>query len=549
MAVAALATASAALAQQDGAGDAAGVQGGLLGDEFAEDNGAIIVIGQRPGEGNLFEPVETPKDSCLANAPRLGARQPGFTIDAARFKKIKQLEQVRRKTPAGTIFVSGGNFVGADLRKAKLYNMCFFGTDFSQSDWTGLKAEGLGFVGVDLTGAQMADSHLPDVLLRDTKLALVNAAGARWMQGRLDGGWEGSLRGLDLSKADLTDFRIVCGTTAQDGCPIERGEILLTGANLRRASLAGFYASDLDLTEARIDQTELALDHLALLKGAKLAGPVVLRSARRAVMLFPQEVARLVEVAEASDAALAACADPQPADGAMAVMCAQPGSAPRALLRSVALLERAAEARPDYVAAHKAWAERRDSCLTLPDADEQPACLTEAYRTRQSTLRSVLGKPAWVGEPGYRLFLSREAAFPTDRDEPGLYTRILPVLLDTAVAAVIMRTDERGAITAKGIATGGCAFEVGGLSYDVATAQLALAARPAPVARGRRGSRRAAPPQPAAGPLIAVGERTAEVLGEGLERASPNCPGDNPFPPLEEIALDDRMLGEIWERF
>jgi uncharacterized protein YjbI with pentapeptide repeats len=542
----------AGVAQQESAPEANRVEGGLLSDDFASDSGAIIVIGKRPGEGNLFEAVETPKTSCLASAPPLGAKAPGFTIDASRFKKAKQLEAFRRKTRQGTIFVSGGTFVGADLRKLKLYDMCFFGTDFSQSDWTGVAAPGLGFVNVDLTGAQMKDTHLPDVLLRDTRLELVNAAGARWMQGRLDGGWEGSLRGLDLTNADLTDFRFACGSAAKDGCPVARGEMLMAGANLRRASLATFHAGDLLLTAARIDQTELALDHLVLLRDARLVGPVVLRSAGRAVMLFPQEVARLAEVSAASDPVPAACAQTASDNAGLASMCALPGSEPRDLLRSVAQLEASARAQPDFVGRQKAWHERRDGCMALPDPDEQPACLMEAYRTRLGALRTALGTPQWVSQPGYRLFLSREAAFPTDRDEPGLYAKILPVLLDSAAAAVILRTDGKGDIAAKGVARSACGFDVSGLVYDAASGQLGMPAK-APAARApareRRPARRAPAATTPAVALVAVGTNGAAVLDEGLARVSDKCADANPFPQLDEITLDNELLEEIWDRF
>ena len=538
----------AGAAQQDAAPQAERTEGGLLSDDFASDNGAIIVIGKRPGEDNLFEAVETPKTSCLAAAPPLGAKAPGFTIDASRFKKAKQLEEVRRKTRQGTIFVSGGRFVGADLRKLKLYDMCFFGTDFSQSDWTGVAAPGLGFIDVDLTGAQMKDTHLPDVLLRDTRLELVNASGARWMQGRLDGGWEGSLRGLDLTNADLTDFRFACGSSAKDGCPVARGEMVMTGANLRRASLATFHAGDLLLTAARIDQTELALDHLTLLTDARLAGPVVLRSAGRAVMLFPQEVARLAEVSAASDPLPAACTQTVSDNAAVASMCALPGSEPRDLLRSVAQLEASASGQPDFAAGQKAWHERRDGCMALPDPDEQPACLMDAYRARLGALRMALGTPQWVSQPGYRLFLSREAAFPTDRDEPGLYAKILPVLLDSAAAAVILRTDGKSGIAAKGVARSACGFDVSGLVYDAASAQLGMPAK-APAVRGRRPARRAAPAATPPAALVAVSTSGAAVLDQGLASVSDKCADANPFPQLDEIVLDNDLLQEIWDRF
>lgn len=528
------------------AGDvSASPDGGLLGDDFARDTGAIIVTAERMNDGNLFESVATPKDSCLANAPRVGASDPGFAIDANGLTKVSQLERIRRQTRAGTIFISGGNFAGADFRKARLYNMCFFGTDLSQTDWSGLSAAGLGFVEVDLTGAQMTNANLPDVLFRNSKLGLVNAKGARWKQGRLDGGWVGSMRGLDLTNADLTDFRIVCGNSADDGCPTDRDGIIMKGANLRRASLHAWFVGELSLAGARIDQTELGLDHLRLLEDAQLVGPIVLRSPRRAVMLFPTEVKQLAEVAEASDAAAAVCADPGApeaapggAQGAVTVLCAIPGSEPRDLLRSVTLLESLSAATAGYEERRRSWTAERDACLDFANPDEQVTCITAAYRGRQGALRKALGLPGWLAAPGYRLFLSREAAFPTDKAEPGLYGRILPVLLDSAVAAVIVRSHGAGRADVRGIALDGCGFEAKALVYDVEHAQLGFAGR-----------RRRGVPVPFESPLIAFAGRSATVMEAGLAQASATCGPDNPYPQLEEIELDERLLSDIWDRF
>ena len=516
--------------------------GGLLGDEFARDTGAIIVTGQRLGESNLFEPVVHPEASCLANAPGVGEDQPGFTIDASGLKRVRQLERIRRKTRAGTIYVSRANLVGEDFRKAKLYDMCFFDSGLSQTNWSGLSAQGLGFVNTDLTGANMANTHLPSVLFRDVKLGLVDARGARWMQGRLDGGWDGSLRELDLTGADLTDFRFVCGTAAEDGCPIERGGIVMNDANLRRASLHSFYVGDLALTNARIDQTELSLDHLSLVEDARLVGPIVLRSPRRAVMLFPGEVAQLTKVAATEEAQQDVCADAQTgfetAENALAIVCDIPGSETRELLRSVAMLEERAQNIRGYGTAREKWVASRDACLDLADSDQRSACIVTSYRTRQTALRADVGRPQWLEDRGYRLFLSREAAFPTDEGEPGLYGRILPVLLDTALAAVMVYSDGRGGLHAKGVAAEGCYFEQEDLFYDVEQAQIGF---------GYRTRRRA--PVRMEDPLVAIAGRSATVEADGLTRAAPACGGENPFPRLEEITLDERMLASIWERF
>ncbi|MEM7689439.1 MAG: pentapeptide repeat-containing protein [Pseudomonadota bacterium] len=531
---------------------------GVLSDDFARDTGAIIVTATRLGDSNLFEPVVQPADSCLANAPALGQPEPGFTINAAGLTKVRQLERIRRKTRAGTIFVSGGDFTGADFRRANLYDMCFFDTNLSQTVWSGSSKSGLGFINSDLTGADMQGSHLPSVLIRNTNLELVSAKSARWMQGRLDGGWKGSLANLDLSGADLTDFRIVCGSTSQDGCALKREGLLMRGADLRRASLHSFYTDTLDLADARIDQTELSLDHLRLLDQAKLVGPIVLRSARRAVMLFPTEVAQLSKAAQAQEESVTVCADDMPASepvqsptqtsqtpSALSLACDVPGSAMRALLQSVAQLEQGAQSTPDYTETRRTWIANRDTCLDLPDTETRVTCVTEAYRTRQIMLRKAMGKPQWLQDRGYRLFLSREAAFPTNSSAPGLYGRVLPVLLDQAAAAVIVKSDGKGGLAAKGVAIDGCYFEQDGLAYDVERALIGFAPE-----RPKRRRRRAAPPLIAVSePLLSIAGRAAVVEPQGLARAAGQCALESGFPRLEEIVLDDRLLSTIWERF
>ena len=524
-----------AMAQTAQVAPANAAQNGLLGDQFAEDSGAIIVTAQRQTRGNLFEDVPVPPESCLASAPALGAGTPGFTIDGSDFRRVRDLEKVRKQTRAGTIFVSGGNFVGEDFRKAKLDNMCFFGADFSQTNWAGFAGTGLGFVNVDLTGARMANSRLPYVLLRDTKLRLIDARGASWQNGQIDGGWNGSLRRLDLSGADLTGFRIVCGSSAEDGCPTDRDEMSLAGANLRRASFHSFYWPDINLKGAKIDQTELGLDHLRALEGAYLIGPIVLRSPRRAIMLFPGEVQQLAEVAQRGDDATGVCNGAQ--EPAEALICAESGSAVRALIESVADLTERSGGTAAAALSARVWGTSREACMTLPTEDSQLACVVEAYRAREAALRDESGTPAWLAAPGYRLFLSSEAAYPTTRGSPGLYGRILPILLDSAVAAVIVKTDGQGMVAAKGQALGGCSFETDALVFDAASASLNVVTRP----RTRR-----TPAEQE--PLLALIGRSARVAEQGLARF-PGCTANSGYPRLEEITLDETLLSVIWERF
>ena len=518
------------VAAQDG-------DGGILGDDFATDSGAIVITADRIG-ANLFEPVEVPESSCLAAAPEVGSQEPGFVIDGGRFRKASDLERVRRKTRAGTIFVSGGNYVGQKFRKAKLYDMCFFDADMSQTDWREFSGTGIGFIDIDLTGANMSQTAMPFVLFRDTKLAEVDARTADFRNGQLDGGWEGSVRNLDLTGANLTGFRVRCGDTEVDGCPADREGLNLRDANLRRASFYDFFFPAGDLSGATIDQTELSLDHLPEIEGAKLVGPVVLRSDRRAVMLFPAEAGLLADVdAGEGEDGVDPCSGA--VAGAVAVLCAMPGSEIAALLRSVTALEQTAATRPGYSTGMATWSATRDACLDLAE-EQRNACLVSAYRTRQASLRGVAGSPTWLTRPGYRLFLSNEAAFPTATGRPGLYGRVLPILLDSASAAVIVKVDEEGNAEARGVAAGGCAFEVGDLMSVPETGSLNLSTV---TGRGRRARR-----VPGDALLTFSGGDAVVDSATLIELGS--CPSDSDvFPRLKAIALDDDLLADIYRRF
>ena len=512
---------------------AAKAQSSIFGDEFAQESGAIVVQGNRGAGRGLFDTAPVPEDSCLANAPDVGAEKPGFVIDASGLRRIRDLERLRRNTRAGTIYVDGGNFAGQRLRGAALYDMCFFGSDFSQTDWTGFAGSGLGFVGANLTGARMAGTSLPFVLFRDATLADVDARQAVWTDGQLDGGWEGSVRNLDLTGSNLTGFRVECGTNALNGCPTDREGLRLASANLRRASFYPFFFPELDLTGATIDQTELALDHLRFLDDAQLLGPVVLRSTRRALMLFPSEVRAL----GTADGPTGGGADPcfDAAEEALLIACSVPGSEVASLLRSVARLEAEAADGSGYADALAAWQATRDACLDNTREEYRQTCIVDSYRVREATLRSAGGAPDWLTQPGYRLFLSSEAAFPTGPDNPGLTSRILPIMLDSAVAAIIVRIDANGTIAARGTTDGGCYFSADGLIYEADSGRIALGE-----GQGRR--RRAGEP------LLILNSGSVEVANEGLSQLAA-CTADDAFPRLSPVMLGGDLLGDIYRRF
>ena len=527
MTAAALGLIAFALAGPAAAQDAPGGNGERF-DDIAAQAGAIVVTGQRSLGGDLFEAVPIPETSCLAAAPALGAPDPGFTIDASRLKKIGDLEKIRKKTRAGTIFVSGGSFVGQKLKGARLSDMCFFGSDFSQTDWRGFSGSGLGFVGVNLNGAQMAGAQMPYVLLRNVNLAEADATGANFQYGRLDGGWDGSVRNLMLDNADLTGFRIACGSNQDDGCPADRTGLSLKGANLRRASLYSFLLPEIDLTGTIIDQTELGIDHLGRMQGARLVGPVVVRSDRRAMMLFPVEARALGTASTAQLPVDRSCDAPAtPADKAV---CAVPGSEMRALVREVTALDGRAAGGRGYDQARTAFEAGRGACLTQGE-DQRGTCLIAAYTEHRGALRAMAGAPDWASEPGYRIYMSNESALTASGGQP-VYGRILPILLDSANSILILKVQPRGRIDAKGFGEGGCNFSATNLRYDGANGTLDL-----PAKRGN-------------GPaLVSIGGGEAQVIGSALTSAGGGCGPTGSFARMRQIELDDALLGELYANF
>ena len=214
-------------------------------------------------------------------------------VDGAQLAGADDLVALRRRNGDALITVKGGNFAGADFRRARLHNICFLETDLAGSDWQEAVAPGAGFVRTDLTGARLRGARLPRVLFRDAGLEDVDAAGATLAGGRLDGGWfEGSLENLRLDGADLTGFRFDCGITLDDGCPVYHGggPISLRGANLAGANLFGV----VDLADARIDGTEIGPGQLHDLRRARIEGPIRLRGGDAIVEVSPDDYLALL---------------------------------------------------------------------------------------------------------------------------------------------------------------------------------------------------------------------------------------------------------------
>lgn len=532
----------------------------------ADDGQEIVVTGAVTG-GDLFPVAPVPKGACLAAAPALGAPRPGFAVDGTAIKGARGLEKLRKKTRRGTIFVTGGKFAGERFAKAQLSDICFFGSDFSRSDWRGFAGSGLGFVDSNLSGANLTGARFPFVLLRDVTMAGADATGGDWSNGRLDGGWKGSLKGVKLDRATLRGFRIECGTSEADGCPVEREGLSMRGTDLTKASVYPLPLPDVDMAGAIIDQTEMGIDHLGSIGTAKLNGAIVVRSKRRATMFFPAEAQRLSKSLDAMNGRAApdgmrgpmsagdrVCANP--ASAADRAVCAIPGSEMKSLISEVATLEAAnpAAAAPRIrrgkgakgrrvrtaAAPGGAFAATRAACLAKGE-DDQDDCLLSAYRARRIALLGSGGRPSWLGETGPLLFVSADVPVASDEAGNPIFDRLRPIMLDAAQSVVMLNVAPGGGIEAKGHANGGCAIAASGMTFNAANGSIGLASSRSSI--------------DGAGLLTIAGDQM-RVLDGGLSAVAGTPMGDAvyckrgaSFATMRRVRLETAALAELWERF
>jgi uncharacterized protein YjbI with pentapeptide repeats len=511
-----------------------------------------------PVGGDLFPVEPPPTTSCLANAPALGVTEaPEGAVDGRTVKSSRALARLRAKR-TGVIFVKDADLSGQRFSGRKLHDICFVDAKLGLSDWTGFTGTGIGFIRSDLTGAKFVDAKMPWSLFRDSKLTQVDATRVDLTRSRLDGGWSGSMRGLKLDGATLTGFRVECGLTAVDGCPLDREDLSLKGANLTKASFWPFYFPDVDATGAVLDQTEVGLEHLGRFRGSKLAGPLVVRGRRNAAIFLPAELARMQRAFLAGAVVDAASFDCKlAATPVQRTICTSPSSELRRLDRAVTQLEAMAKVAPNAgpralaaaaqqtEAGRAAWIAQRDAC-GAKEEDEIETCLLTTYRARRDALARAAGAPNWVQPNGIALFISSDAPLTPEFIQSELFMRISPVVLDSAQARVLVRIDDAGRVEAKGAALGDCRVQATGLRYEPET--LALVSGGQPGVAGRRGTRRrravAAVPAVPGTPVFSAAGDELRVVAEGAPFV--RCGANGGFVPMTRVDLPARTLANLW---
>lgn len=461
-------------------------------------------------------------EGCVARMGALAAPPAALpaAVDGNTLRKPADLGRLRSRTRDGSlILVDGGRFDRWDFRKLRLGNICFRNASLKASDWRGLTAPGIGFIDSDLSGAQMQGAQLPGLLLRTTILADVDLSGADLTNGRLDGGWNGSLARTRLDGARLREFSFVCGVSEADGCPFDRQGLTAKAADFSNARFTNFSFVGAARDDAVFEGAEMGLDDLGQLDGARATVSVTIR---RAGIRLPVTGTVARSLAQMSARAVEPdCANPAtPLDTAL---CADGTGELARTARDVARLEAAAAADP----AARRFAAVREACLARPEA-RRAACLGAAHAARRAALAAQGGLPP----PGGHSLLVIEmpdvggtlVQRPDWPEMAAVYARLNP-------GRLLLRGGVDGKIAARAVLTRAdasrCTIDLAGLV--------------------RRGNTL----RPGVASGGAVAPTAAEITPQGLlllpdAMARAGCPGIS-LPAMRVLPIDKARFEELWQ--
>jgi len=400
------------------------------------------------------------------------------TYDGTKITSPEQIASYSQAAGDKTILIEGGNFSGWDFTGVELSNICFVETDLSRSDWTGTKAPGLGFIRSNMKSAGMIGARMQDILIRSSVFTNVDAKAADWSSGKLDGGWDGDVEGLNIDAANLTGFKFDCGITISDGCPIARNGISARGTKLAFADTSSFGFYDASMTGAILNQTVISPRQLIDFKDAVNMGAVFLSGGDEKVMVLPETWAVLMASALAAgdnDAPSYDCGKAR--TDIEKEICGEYNSDMRQYDRQVAALYKLARKQNASVkASQKTWLKQRDACA----AEQYPTdCLRQSYDQRVGQLIGLLGEQDWLKPGEEALFLEEVLPLTDDVKQSQSYAQLAPVLAGAARSSLLVKRSADGSFEASGDAIGAnahlCNLSVKGLRFDRATGWYSIA--------------------------------------------------------------------------
>jgi len=186
----------------------------------------------------------------------------GETLRNENFGSINLAQSLLKKINLRGVQISGADFIGSDLRGAKLENAYFQGCDLSEVDIRGSNLSGAEFHVVQLRDTNFSSAILEETFFHESNLIDANLNGVNLKKA---GFRSTSLIGADLSGADLRGAKL---------WDVQLGQTKLIGAKFNNAALFLTDLREADLTEADLTGANLQASTLINTKvdGAKISG-------------------------------------------------------------------------------------------------------------------------------------------------------------------------------------------------------------------------------------------------------------------------------------
>jgi uncharacterized protein YjbI with pentapeptide repeats len=406
--------------------------------------------------------VAPPTDSCLARAGAVtgeGSTLP-MSVPGDSVKKSYAIEKLRKKAKDGrTIVIEGGDFTDYDFRKAKLSNICFRGVKLTNTDWGGAVMPGMGFIDSDLSGAVFTGAVMRGALFRTTTMANADATAADFSEGRLDGGWNASIKNLKIDLAKFNSFKFICGTRAVDGCPFDRQGISARNADFSGALFSGFALWDANVSGAIFDGADMNVDDIGQIIGGAEPNVINVRH-RNMSTLVDGPVARALAGALATANTVASqCANPSSAR--QAALCEDKTGTLRAFDSDIVRL--AASGAPEKKKNIIAFERGRDACLAGATATKT-TCLTSVYRARRNSLLATTAPMTWMKRAGRILFARTDLALSSGATLHPSWPGIAQVLVRLSPSYMLARIETPKRVAVRAAASNGteaaCSLDV-----------------------------------------------------------------------------------------
>lgn len=477
-------------------------------------------------------------ESCLARAGSVagvGSTLP-ISIPGEQLKRSHAIEKLRKRAKDGrTIVIEGGDFTDYDFRKAKLANVCFRGVKLTNSNWNGSTATGMGFIDSDLSGAAFTGAILRNVLFRTTTLAGVDATAADFSEGRLDGGWNASLKGLKLDLAKMNGFKFECGTTAADGCPFDKQGITARNTDFSGAQFNGYALWGTVVDGALFDGAEMAIEDVGQIIGGAEPNVLTVRYGGMST-LVDGPVAMALAGALSTPVSIAnKCAAPAtPFDAAF---CEDKSGQLRAFDSDIVRL--AGSGSPEKKKSIVAFEKGRSLCLTQT-TENRIQCLTRVYRARRNGLLATTSPMTWMKRAGRVLFVRNDLALASGATLQPSWPGIAQVLVRLSPSYMLARVEGSKRVAVRGAATGPSSALC---SVDSATLAQSGGNFSAPFVMA--GKKRPVPVQlfRVVGEQAVVSATQDDVM---LPNRVPVCTGPATFGTMRRLPIDAMTFESLW---